>query len=318
MEIDHTRGLGMRNVKILWGVNVLLLLAVIILSSVLFAELFNKPHVTMKPDQTKPSPRVIATIGDTTITSEDLKQQLLQKHGRELLDQMVDHEVIRMEGLAESITVEESEITKELKRMQQGYDSEVQFYESMKEQLGFSAEALRADLYNKLLLEKLATRSIVITDQQVDAYIQAHPDEFKSSVLLRLQQIVVNSKEKADRVAADISKGIDFGQIAKERSLDDATRSKGGDLGWLDEDDPFMAPVLLTAAKQLKVGEVSKPIVFNGEFHIIKLKERKEDSKAKKDELKEIVKKEMALREAPPLKDVISKLRERWKVSISF
>jgi foldase protein PrsA len=309
----------MRNVKILWGVNALLLLVVVILSSVLFATLFKKPHVEMKPpDQAKPGARVIATIGEKTITSEELKQQLMQKHGRELLDQMVDHEVIRMEGSAEGITVEESEINKELQRMQQGYDSEKQFYESMKEQLGFSEEALRADLYSKLLLEKLATRSIVITNEQVDAYIKAHPDEFKTSVLLRLQQIVVSSKENADKVAMDLGKGMDFSQVAKDRSLDDATRNKGGDLGWLDEDDPFMVPVLLNAAKQLKVGEVSKPISFNGELYFIKLRERKEDSKAKKDELKEVVRKEIALREAPPLKDVIFKLRERWKVSITF
>ncbi|NHN35055.1 peptidyl-prolyl cis-trans isomerase [Paenibacillus agricola] len=308
----------MRNVKILWGVNALLLLVVVILSSVLFAALFNKPLVEAKPEQTKPAGRIIATIGEKTITSEDLKQQLLQKHGRELLDQMVDHEVIGMEGHAEGISVEESEINKELKRMQQGYDSEQQFYESMKEQLGFSEEALRTDVYSKLLLEKLATRSINITNEQVDAYIKAHPDEFKAPVLLRIQQIVVSSQANADKVALDLSKGMDFSQVAKDRSLDDATRNKGGDLGWLDEDDPFMVPVLLNAAKQLKVGEVSKPISFNGNIYFIKLRERQEDSKAKQDELKEVVRKEMALREAPPLKEVILKLRERWKVSITF
>jgi foldase protein PrsA len=308
----------MRNVKMLWGVNALLLLVVVILSSVIVAMLFNKPHIEMKPEQTKPSLRVIATIGQKTITSEDLQQQLIQKYGLELLDQMVDHEVIRMEGLAEGIKVEEDEVAKELKRMQQGYDSEKQFYESMKEQLGFTEEALRADLYSRLLLEKLAIRSITITDEQVDAYIKAHPDEFKSSVLLRLQQIVVSSKENANRVISDLSNGLDFSLVAKERSLDDATRNKGGDLGWLDEDDPFMVPALMDAAKQLKAGEVSKPISYNNEFYFIKLRERKEESKAKKDELKEVIRKEIALREAPPLKEVIAKLRQRWGVRITF
>jgi foldase protein PrsA len=307
----------MRNIKILWGVNALLLFAVVILSSVLFAKL-NGPHVELKPDETKQNPRVIATIGEKTITNKDLEQQLLQKHGRELLNQMVDHEVIRMEGIAQGITVEESEIAKELKRMQQGYDSETQFYESMKVQLGLSVEALKTDVYDKLLLEKLATRGVTITDDQVDAYVKAHTDEYKSSVQIRLQQIVVSSKEQAAKVAADVSKGVEFTQIAKDRSLDDASRDKGGDLGWVDEDDPFIAPAVLKAAKQLKVGEVSKPVDVNGQIYIIKLKDRKEESKIKQDELIEIVRKEMALREAPPLKDVIKKLREKWKVSITF
>ena len=41
--------------------------------------------------------------------------------------------------------------------MQQGYESEQQFYESMKSQLGMSEQEIKEDVSNKLLLEKLAT-----------------------------------------------------------------------------------------------------------------------------------------------------------------
>ncbi|WP_028551933.1 peptidyl-prolyl cis-trans isomerase [Paenibacillus sp. UNC451MF] len=308
----------MRNIKILWGVIAVLFIAVVILSSVLSADFFNQRHVDMSPDQTKqnPSVKVIATIGDKTITSKELDQQLLQKHGRELLNQMVDHEVIRLEGKALGLFVEESEIQKELKRMQQGYDNEGQFYESMKVQLGLSPEALKTDIYDKLLQEKIITKDIIVSDEQVNAYIQSHPDEFKTEVQLRLQQIVVSSKEQAGKVAADVSKGVDFAQIAKDRSLDDATRDNGGDLGWIEEDDPFIAAPIMKAAKQLKVGEVSKAIDMNGQLFIVKLKDRKEQPKLSKEALMESVRKEIALRAAPPLKDAIMKLREKYKVNM--
>ncbi|MFD0677129.1 MULTISPECIES: peptidylprolyl isomerase [unclassified Paenibacillus] len=310
----------MRNIKVLWGVNAVLLLAVVILSFVVFADFFTQPNADMKPGQTNQnqSARVIATIGEKTITSMDLEQQLLQKHGRELLNQMVDHEVIRMEGTAQGTNVEDSEIQKELKRMQQGYDSETQFYESMKEQLGMTPEALKTDVYDKLLLEKLAIRYITISTEQVDAYMKAHPEEFRSATQLRLQQIVVGSKDQGSKVAADLSKGMDFGKVARERSLDDATRENGGDLGWIEEDDPFVAAPLLKAAVQLKTGEVSKPIEVNGQIYFIKLKDRKEDPKFSKDQVREAVRKELALREAPPLKEVIKSIREKWKVIMTF
>lgn len=310
----------MRNIKILWGVIAVLFIAVVILSSVLSADFFSQRHVDMSPDQTKqnPSVQVIATIGDKTITSKELEQQLLQKHGRELLNQMVDHEVIRLEGKALGLFVEESEIQKELKRMQQGYDNEGQFYESMKVQLGLSPEALKADIYDKLLQEKIITKDIIVSDEQVNAYIQSHPDEFKSQVQLRLQQIVVSSKDQAAKVAADVSKGIDFGQIARDRSLDDATRDNGGDLGWVEEDDPFIAPAIMKAAKQLKAGEVSKPIDLNGQLFIVKLRDRKEQPKLSKEALMDSVRKELALRAAPPLKDALKKLREKYKVNVAM
>jgi foldase protein PrsA len=305
--------------KILWGVITVLLIAVVILSSVLFADFFNQSNVDMKPqtDNTS-STQVVATIGDKTITRKDLEQQLMQKHGRELLTQMVDHEVIRLEGKARGMNVEESEIQKELKRMQQGYDSEAQFYDSMKEQLGMSPEALKADVNDKLLLEKIATAAVVISDEQIEAYIQSHADEFKSKVQLRLLQIVVSSKEQAAKVAADLGKGLDFEEVAKERSLDDATRSSGGDLGWVEEGDPFLPVPVMKAAGQLKVGEVSKPIEVNGQLYIMKLKDRKEDPKMNKDSIRDTVRKEMALREAPPLKEVMKTLREKWKVVMTL
>lgn len=309
----------MRNMKILWGVIAVLLITVAILSSVLFADFFNQSNVDMKPQTDKnPSTQVVATIGDKTITSKDLEQQLMQKHGRELLTQMVDHEVIRMEGKARGMNVEESEIQKELKRMQQGYDSEAQFYDSMKEQLGMSPEALRADVNDKLLLEKIATAGIKISDEQIDAYIQSHAEEFKSKVQLRLLQIVVSSKDQASKVTADLGKGMDFAQIAKERSLDDATRSSGGDLGWVEEGDPFLPAPLMKAAAMLKPGEVSKPIEANGQIYVLKLKDRKEDPKLNKDAVRETVRKEMALREAPPIKEVMKKLREKWHVVMTL
>jgi foldase protein PrsA len=309
----------MRNIKVMWGVNAILLIAVIVLSFVLLADIFTKNNVDMKPDQNSQNePRIVARIGEITISNKDLERMLLQKHGEELLNAMVDHEVIRMEGQAQGIKVEESEIQKELKRMEQGYDSETQFYESMKEQLGMTAEALRTDVYNKLLLEKLATLYITITNEQVDAYIAAHPEEFRTSQQLRLQQIVVGGQDQAAKVMADVNKGIDFAQIARERSLDDATRNTGGDLGWLDEEDPFIPDQLLKAAKQLKVGETSKPIQLNNQVYIVKLKDRKEEPKISKEQLREKVRKEMALREAPPLKEVINTLRAKWNVSITF
>src|SRR4051794_30515189 len=106
----------MRNLRVLWGVNAVLLIAVVILSFVLLARSFSQPDAVMKPDPLMPnsSTGIIATIGEKTITRKELEQQLLEKHGRELLNQMVDHQVIRMEGNAQGISVGEDEIQKEL------------------------------------------------------------------------------------------------------------------------------------------------------------------------------------------------------------
>ncbi|MBP1153505.1 MULTISPECIES: peptidyl-prolyl cis-trans isomerase [unclassified Paenibacillus] len=308
----------MRNVKVLWGLIVVLLIAVVILSSALTAHTLQQPDPDKHSDQSQDDgeARIVATVGTKNITLGDVKKQLLQKHGHQQLDHMIDQEVIRIEAETQGILVSESEVQQELKRMQQGYDSESQFYELMREQLGFTPEALKNDVYHKLLGDKITIQGIIITDQEVSAYMGAHQEEFEPRVQLRLQHIVAANREQAQRALDDLARGEDFAQVAKERSLDDATRDSGGDLGWLEDDDPFIHPAVMEAAISLKPGEVSKPMEADGRYVIVRVAERKEQSKGSPEVLREQVRKELALREAPPLNDALERLRKKWNVTL--
>lgn len=307
----------MRNVKVLWGMIVVLLIAVVILSSVLTAQTL-QPDSDKLPDQSQKGgeARIVATVGSKSITLGDVEEQLLQKYGNQQLNQMIDQEVIRAEAETQGIQVSESEVQQELKRMQQGYDSESQFYELMREQLGFTPEALKMDVYNKLLGDKITIKGIVITDQEVEAYMRAHQEEFRPRIQLKLQHIVSANRDQAQRALDDLAKGESFAQVARERSLDDATRNSGGDLGWLEDDDPFIHPEVMKAAISLKPGEVSKPVEADGRYVIVRVAERKEESKGSPEVLREQVRKELALREAPPLKETLANLRKKWNVTI--
>ncbi|SDE54417.1 foldase protein PrsA [Paenibacillus sp. UNCCL117] len=310
----------MRNVKVLWGMISILLVALGVLSSVFMTRLYQQNeadvHSNPEPPSKAEQERAIASIGEHVITRQDLQQQLLQKYGKEVLDQMIDREVVRREAGAIGVSADEPEIKRELERMQQGYESESQFYQAMEEQLGLSREALNEDVRYKLLMEKVAIQGIQVADVAVDEYIQHHPEEFQATVQLRLEQIVTASKEQANRASADLAKGMDFAKVAKERSLDDATRNSGGDLGWLEEDDPFVHPQILKAGKQLQPGQVSKPIEVDGSYVIVRLRERKVQSKGSPESIREQVRRELALREAPPMKETMAKLRVKWNVQI--
>jgi len=307
----------MRNVKMLWATNAVLLTAVIVLSSILAAEIFRAPA---SPEPSEPGTAhaddVVAVIGDTEITRQQLLDHLVQKYGKEQLNQMIDTEVVQLEGQSLGISVTPAEIEQELKRMQQGYDSEQQFYESMKEQLGLTREALENDIYNKLLTEKLAIKDIRIDDALVDEYVKAHPEQFAGRVQMHLQIIVVGSLDHANRALNDIARGTDFEAVAKERSLDDATRDAGGDMGWVEADDPFVPRAVMDAVKTMRTGEVSKPLKIDDQYVIVKVKERKEEAPLDMKIVREQVRKELALQEAPPIRDMLAKLRDKWKVSV--
>jgi foldase protein PrsA len=310
----------MQNVKRLWGVIIVMAVCNLVLTSLLITHTMNQsePSHPKDPEQQgeQKNERVVAKIGNREITIQALQAALESHYGSELLGQMLDREVIRLEGSETGTAIGNAEIDRELKRMQQGYESEQQFYASMQNQLGLSQQEIKEDVTSKLLLEKLATNHIQITDAQVEEYIKTHPDEFKQEIEYNILQIIVSTKEQANKVIAELAKGESFATLARDRSLDDATNNTGGDLGWIEGDDPFVAAPVLEAAKLLKVGEVSKPVSLPQGFAIVKLKNRREKANPDRAFIRENVRRELALQEAPPLKDFVLQLRAKWKVTI--
>lgn len=111
------------------------------------------------------------------------------------------------------------------------------------------------------------------SDAEVDAYLASHP-ELDTDKKKRAQ---------AEEVLKRLRAGEDFAALAKEFSID-GSKDKGGDLGWFGKGD--MVPEFEKAAYALKPGEVSEIVKSQFGFHIIKLEERKTETKDGKPEEK--------------------------------
>src|SRR5690606_15451576 len=170
--------------------------------------------------------------------------------------------------------VTEQQLERELMRMQEGYDSEQQFYEVMQEQLGMSKEEIVKDVTHRLLLEQIAVRGIEISDAKLQQYLAEHPEEQLAGTMLHIQQILVPSADEAEEVLELIRNGTDFSDLAAAFSEDDFYVN--GDLGWVEADDPFIAEEIMERARAMAVGEISSPIpLSDGSYAVILLKGRK-------------------------------------------
>jgi parvulin-like peptidyl-prolyl isomerase len=111
------------------------------------------------------------------------------------------------------------------------------------------------------------------TDDEVNAYLASHPELDTDK----------KKREQAEEILKRARAGEDFAKLAQEYSTD-GSKEKGGDLGWFGHGD--MVPEFEQAAYALKPGEISNVVQSKFGYHIIKLEERKTETKDGKPEEK--------------------------------
>ena len=127
-------------------------------------------------------------------------------------------------------------------------------------------------LAQKYAVDKLQEK-MKATDEEVNAYLASHPELDTDK----------KNRAKAEEVLKRARGGEDFGKLAQEFSTD-GSKDKGGDLGWFGHGD--MVAEFEQAAYALKPGEISDVVQSKFGFHIIKLEEKKTETKDGKSEEK--------------------------------
>jgi len=137
-------------------------------------------------------------------------------------------------------------------------------------------------------LAKIA-KDFKIPEQDIKAYYDKNvvgntPKEYKA------RHILVKTEDEAKALIKEIEGGADFSKLAKEKSTDSGSGSRGGDLGWFTEQD-MVAP-FSKAVAGLKKGELSKtPINSQFGWHVIILDDERTTPPPEFDAVKDSIEK---------------------------
>lgn len=190
----------------------------------------------------KPQSALAAVID--TIVEEEVLRRFAQELGVEASPQEVEEAIRARLGLTEPVTEGEQ-------------DPFPSIYQRELARTGLTDSQYRAMVEAQLLRNKA----------QGHFYDQA-PSAAES---VRFRRIVLRGP--ADPVLARLQAGEDFGQLAKQLSLDQLTRAEGGEVGWIPRGvlDPALEEVLFA----LQVGEIGSYVDSQTGFtYILQVEER--------------------------------------------
>lgn len=148
-----------------------------------------------------------------------------------------------------------------------------------KNQTKYQIPEKRSAQYVLLDLAKLRAQTHP-SDDMLRAYYNEHIDDYRVQNSVHVEHILFKTVGKTDAEVAEIrkqaedvlkqvKKGANFEDLAKKYSEDDASKVKGGDLGWIVEGQTV--PEFQQAAFNLPKGSTSDLVKTQYGFHIIKV-----------------------------------------------
>jgi peptidyl-prolyl cis-trans isomerase C len=213
----------------------------------------------------EPSGPVVAQVGSSKITLDDLKTRL--QGTPPAYQQYVSSAEGRRQFL--NVLIREKILLGEAKSM--GIPSDPAYRQSVdkfkrdaKQRLKEYEETLQVES----ALRRLRTKDLAASDTEVDKYYADHRSQYEAPVEVLASHILVSTQLDAEAALARLKAKEPFEKVAKQMSKDPATAVRGGKLA------PFrkgtLVPEFEDAAFALKKGEVSGIVKTQFGFHIIK------------------------------------------------
>lgn len=144
----------------------------------------------------------------------------------------------------------------------------------------FLDEFYKSQYYSAAFFDDLKTELPEITEDDLKAYYESNPDEFVIDEVAA-KHILVEDKDLAEELLAELKNGADFATLAEENSIDTTSAVNGGDLG------TFGRNVMITefeeAAFALEPGELSSVVQTDYGYHIILVTEKNQGTESYED-----------------------------------
>ncbi|MDQ3644610.1 MAG: peptidyl-prolyl cis-trans isomerase, partial [Actinomycetota bacterium] len=252
-------------------------------------------------------------------TEDALKKQCEQQY-EELRDQvmqfLIQAQWVQQEAEARGISVSDEEVKKSFDDQKKKAFPKEADYKKFLEENGMSEEDIlfqvKLDQLQTKLTKKITEGKATPTDEEIAAEYEKNKKTYAVPESRNLKLVLTKSKAKADEAKEALQDGDSFKKVAKELSIDAATKRQGGDLigitrGQQDRD-------LEEAAFGAKKGELEGPVKAQFGYYVFKVSKIKPASQSTLEEVKDQITQQLrSTNEQKVLNEFIKDFSEKYK-----
>jgi len=283
--------------------------------------------------------RIVAVVNSDVITSVQLRDRVeqitrqVQRQGgqlppadvleRQILERLIIEQAQLQLARETSLRVDDATLERAIARIAENNRISATELRATLERDGVSWSRFRDEIRTEILLTRLREREvdsrIVVTDAEIDNFLQNNPDAFSGSeylvahILMRAPESaspeqIARLRERAERALSRLRAGEAFGRVAADSS--DAPDSvNGGSLGWRERDR--LPALYADAARDLQPGQVSPVLRSAAGLHIIQLVDKRGGAAAGPEQLEQTRARHILIKTSEVLSDTDAEARLR-------
>ena len=257
--------------------------------------------------------------GQPKQTDADYKKQCQQQYDQ-LRDQVVglliNYQWLQKEADEQGVKVSDDEVQKSFdQQKKQAFPKDADYEKFLKDSGQTNEDVLlrvKMELISNKIRDKVTKGKDNVTDAQIKEYYDKNKAQFAQPERRDLSIVLTKTKAQAEKAKAALESGEPFAKVAKQYSIDDASKAQGGKLPAVSKGQQEKA--LDEAIFKAKKGELTGPVKTQFGQYVFEVTKVTEASQQTLDQAKATIKQTLASQDQQKALDkFVKSFRKRWK-----
>ena len=257
--------------------------------------------------------------GQPKQTDADYKKQCKQQYDQlrdQVLGLLISFEWIEREAEEQGVKVTDDEVKKSFEEQKkQSFPKDADYEKFLKDSGQTEEDVLmrvRLDTLSNKIRDKVTKGKDKVTDQQIEDYYDKNKAQFAQPERRDLSIVLTKTEAKAEEAKAALENGESFKSVAKEYSIDDASKAQGGKLPAVAKGQQEKA--FDDAIFKAKKGEIAGPVKTQFGYYVFEVDKITKASQQTLEQAKTTIQQVLASQNQQKALDAFVKdFRKKWK-----